>query len=152
MSFYLSTNTSISHSNEEKTSNASQHLITTPVAVVTATATVVPLEYVTFNNAGFSSTATLAAGTVNIGSAGNHVVDVHAEWEFNATGLRTLEVLVNGVASRTLVETADGANTHHQDVSLVLVLSPGDLISVRYTQTSGIALNLNLAEVNVRKL
>lgn len=76
------------------------------------------------------------------GLAGKYHVDGQVGWTGNATGIRIVQIKVNGVAIRSVEVDNVGANLLTQSISCVVALAAGDYVEMAVQQTSGGNLNL----------
>src|SRR6266540_1593217 len=77
-------------------------------------------------------------------TAGVYEIGGSAEFAANATGVRSLQILLNGATA--IVEqdiTSTGAVVHRMSVSTVYQLAVNDYVELRATQSSGGNLNVN---------
>ena len=92
---------------------------------------------------GFHSTSSNTERiTIPAGYAGKYLFTAMGSLVTNATGVRTIYMLVNG-AVKTATQAANTANNYAgHSMSFVLNLSVADYVTLQYYQTSGGALNL----------
>lgn len=77
-------------------------------------------------------------------TAGKYQITGHIQWPTNATGIRNLDIILNGATVIADVTTIGNAtNTVDQLVTTLYDLAANDYVELRALQTSGGALNVN---------
>ncbi len=127
---------------------------TNPQSISNSTWTV--LTYETADLADDTNLA-IASGVVTVAKAGLYRVSGVCVWAANSTGVRHFGIGVNGStpAQRRKVlddATASGSNVTAQAISLLLQLSANDTVALYGQQSSGGALNVTDALLNVERV
>lgn len=110
------------------------------------TATAIQFDGEEFDN---GAMITPTSGTITIGVDGVYCVTGAAVIASNATGLRSLELWLNGVQIEGQIVTAVSGSVHRIAYSNHFLLAALDTIEIRVFQNSGGALNLTSARAGV---
>jgi hypothetical protein len=115
---------------------------TTGLSVANSTATAVDFDSEVRDDGTFHSLASLTT-RITMTTAGWYVFGGTVQWATNATGLRAVEVTLNG-GSTSLCKTLVGAvsGTFYQTVTGAAYFALNDYIELVASQTSGGALNI----------
>lgn len=92
---------------------------------------------------------------LTVKTAGLYLLTVAAAWDSSATGVRILQITVNGSPNNILSSTVPGTGggyTQYQSLSTQFQFAVNDVISVSMLQTSGGALTLNSLILAVSRL
>lgn len=99
---------------------------------------------------GNASGITLSAGKLTVSEAGLYIASAGVRWASNATGRRILGIIVNGTAESIFsIGAADAANFAN-GVFNILKLAVNDVVEVGAGQSSGVALDTNIASNGTR--
>jgi hypothetical protein len=118
-------------------------------SVANGTPTAVTLDTEDFDTDNVHSTTT-NSDQFTIGTPGVYTVSASARWVANATGTRTIALVVNG-ATVAVGPTVRGGSTLEDDsaVSALVKLAANDVVKVAVAQDSGAALNVQNVRVSL---
>jgi hypothetical protein len=123
------------------------------VATATPTAVTMPSEDVD-SDAFHSTSVNTSRLTIPAGMAGTYIVVGNAVFAANATGHRQAYILKNGAAGNDEGQgsPAVSGNVTRLSVSMMLELAGGDYVELWVNQTSGAALNITNASIQMWKI
>jgi hypothetical protein len=106
--------------------------------IANATATLIDFDAERFDTNGFHDNVTNNTRiTIPTGYAGRYLVTWQLGFNFNATGYREIELLINGSQFPQSYNLTTSTGYTTQSAALVYPFSVGDYIQIRATQTSG---------------
>jgi hypothetical protein len=114
------------------------------ISINTATNTMLTFNQERFDVGGLHSTASNTSRiTIPTGEAGKYLIGCNVRWASNATGVRSLGVVLNGTTTIafSLVDI-DSAINHAQSLVTMYSLAATDYVEVQVSQTSGGPLNV----------
>ncbi len=93
---------------------------------------------------------------ITAGAAGIYLAHMVAHWDPNATGARTMQLLLNGAGiadDQPDVKASAGASTKViNEITRAFRLAAGDKINGTVTQTSGASLNVSFARFHMYRI
>ncbi len=108
--------------------------------------TALPMASTRYDTDAYWAAGTPTRLTVPIGLAGYYIFGGFAEFAPNATGIREVEIWLNGGAMKGIGDAMVHANTAADDASVNVnggyKLAEGDYIELRVGQDSGVALDI----------
>lgn len=117
---------------------------TTDLSIATGTPTAATFNSERWDNGGMHSTASNTSRiTIPSGGGGIYQVSGHIVWAANATGVRSLQLRVNGTTTIAVTDANSvSANTLSMSVSTLYALAAADYVELIVYQTSGGNLNV----------
>jgi hypothetical protein len=114
-------------------------------SIANNTTTAVTFDVEDIDDGGMHSTTTNTSRiTIPTGGGGTYLIGAHAEFAQNATGIRTLLLVVNGTSTQSTVRdnSPSGSNATRLACTTLVSLVAGDYVEAQVVQTSGGNLNV----------